>query len=219
MTAPRIHSLAVGDLAVLCYLVACPGSGRAVLIDPAGQPGPIVDLVRRQGAGVEYILCTHGHQDHTLGNQALKQALAAPVALHQADDEFFASPQGEAAARELGLAPAGRADLRLRHGQVLAVGSLEVEVIHTPGHSPGSVCFRVGDNLFTGDTLFVGAVGRTDLPGASLQTLLDSLARRILPLPDNTVIWPGHDYGETPFSTLGREKRENPYITDFILEA
>ena len=96
------------------------------------------------------------------------------------------------------------------------MGHLRIEVIHTPGHSPGSVCYYVNGNLFTGDTLFVGDVGRTDLAGGSLDTLLDSL-RRIIDLPPETIVRPGHNYGETPTSTLSWEMEENPYITDFIL--
>jgi len=93
-----------------------------------------------------------------------------------------------------------------------------MEVIHTPGHTPGSVCYLAEGNLFTGDTLFVGAAGRTDLAGASLNTLLESIENRLLTLPESTVIWPGHDYGDTPCSTLEREMKENIYITDFILD-
>jgi hydroxyacylglutathione hydrolase len=89
-------------------------------------------------------------------------------------------------------------------------------VIHTPGHTPGGICLYARNNLFTGDTLFVGAAGRTDLPGGSLDVLLDSLQHKILPLPEETVIWPGHDYGDRPTSTLGREKKTNPYFTDFF---
>ena len=123
------------------------------------------------------------------------------------------------ASKELGMPPGKPADLVLSHADNLEVGQLTVQVIHTPGHTPGSVCYLVKDQLFTGDTLFVGSVGRTDLGGASLDTLLRSIQYQILPLPAGTVINPGHDYGETPTSTLGREKLENPYITDFILDS
>lgn len=125
----------------------------------------------------------------------------------------------EQSSKELGLPPPDPADKSLKDGEVLEVGSLGIEVIHTPGHTPGSVCFHVNGNLFTGDTLFVGAVGRTDLTGGSLDTLLESLEKRVIVLPKDTVIWPGHDYGETPTSTIGREIKENPYITDFILSS
>jgi len=98
------------------------------------------------------------------------------------------------------------------------VGTLNIEVIHTPGHTPGSVCYLVGGNLFTGDTLFVGVAGRTDLIGGSLNTLIKSIEKKLIVLPKQTIVWPGHDYGESPTSTIGREMEGNPYITDFILE-
>ncbi len=93
-----------------------------------------------------------------------------------------------------------------------------MKVLHTPGHTPGCICLYADGNVFTGDTLFVGAVGRTDLPGGSLDILLDSLKKQLITLPPETIVWPGHDYGETPTSTIGREMQENPYITDFILD-
>jgi glyoxylase-like metal-dependent hydrolase (beta-lactamase superfamily II) len=134
------------------------------------------------------------------------------------DDDFFAqSKAGNTAARELGFEPPDPADLRLKDGEILTAGDLSIKVIHTPGHTPGSVCFLLDGNLFTGDTLFVGAVGRTDLRGGSFDTLLNSIKTRLLSLPGDTVILPGHDYGERPTSTMKREIEENPYITDFIL--
>jgi glyoxylase-like metal-dependent hydrolase (beta-lactamase superfamily II) len=101
---------------------------------------------------------------------------------------------------------------------VLEVGNLNLEVIHTPGHTPGSACYLIDGNLFTGDTLFVGAAGRTDLIGGSLQTLIESLEKRLIVLPKETIVWPGHNYGKRPKSTIGQEIEENPYITDFILD-
>jgi len=129
-------------------------------------------------------------------------------------DALFRNQLGKSAGRNN---PAGPVDIRLEHGDVLRVGDLKMEVIHTPGHTMGSACFLVSGNHFTGDTLFVGAVGRTDLTGASLDTLLESLEKRLLVLPKDTIIWPGHDYGDTPSPTISREMKENPYITDFIL--
>ncbi|MGD8563698.1 MAG: MBL fold metallo-hydrolase [Desulfarculaceae bacterium] len=218
MIQPLIKHKTVGPYQVLTYLVACPWKKEGVLIDPAGQEEELAAWVRENGVKVKYILNTHGHPDHSLGNKKLKELLGAPVAMHEADDDFFASEAGQAMSRqELGLPGPERADLRLEDGRILPVGDLLIEVIHTPGHTPGSCCFLIEGNLFTGDTLFVGAVGRTDLTGASLETLLHSLEHKLLGLPDETVVWPGHDYGETPSSTLAKEKAENPYITDFIL--
>jgi glyoxylase-like metal-dependent hydrolase (beta-lactamase superfamily II) len=219
MQEPLIQQITVGPLQVNTYLVACPVTRQGVVVDPGGEEERILELARTAQVSVRYILNTHGHGDHTLGNMRLKEALRVPVAMHGDDDDFFATDE-ELEALEGHLTPATplRADLRLSDGQTLEVGQLSIRVIHTPGHSPGSVCFLVGEHLFTGDTLFVGAVGRTDLPGASLDELLASLREKILPLPPSTKIWPGHDYGETPTSTLARECLENPFITDFILD-
>jgi hydroxyacylglutathione hydrolase len=104
------------------------------------------------------------------------------------------------------------------NGDILNIGNLDLKLIHTPGHSPGGMCVHLDRDLFTGDTLFVGAVGRTDLPGASLNQLLKYFETKIPPLPDHTIIWPGHDYGDTPTSTIAYEKKANHYVTDFILE-
>lgn len=213
-----IKQIPLGPFQVLTYLVACPKTSEAAVIDPAGEEDKLWALVQTEALRVKYILNTHGHADHVLGNHKLKNLLNVPVCMHEADDTFFNDPVvREKSSRELGLAPADPADIRLEDGDILEVGTLEIKVIHTPGHTPGSVCFLVGGNLFSGDTLFVGAAGRTDLIGGSLDTLIESIEKRLIVLPKQTIIWPGHDYGESPTSTIGREMEENPYITDFIL--
>jgi len=208
----------LGPFQVMTYLVACPETREAVIIDPAGEEDKILALVQTQGVIVKYILNTHGHSDHVLGNPKLKEVLNVPVCMHEADDRFFSDPSvREKSSQELGLPPPDPADIRLKNEDVIKVGTLDIKVIHTPGHTPGSVCYLIDGNLFCGDTLFVGAVGRTDLIGGSLETLLESLEKKLIVLPKETVVWPGHDYGDTPTSTIGREMEENPYITDFIL--
>jgi hydroxyacylglutathione hydrolase len=211
-----IHQIPVGPFQVFTYLVACPVTKEAVLIDPAGEEERLAEFIRKEGFQIRYILNTHGHADHVVGNRAMKEMFSVPVCMHEADDDFFSLEEvRKASAKELGLPPPEPADVRLRDGDELKVGSLLIRVIHTPGHTPGSACFLAHGNLFTGDTLFVGAAGRTDLTGASLDALIQSIQKKILPLPLETVIWPGHDYGETPSSTLEREREENVYITDW----
>ncbi|MCU0615045.1 MAG: MBL fold metallo-hydrolase, partial [Desulfobacterales bacterium] len=167
---------------------------------------------------LKYILNTHGHADHVVANQKLKQIFSVPVCMHKADDAFFSdSNVRKITTKELGLPPPEPADILFKDEDIFKVGNLSIKVLHTPGHTPGSSCFLVGGNLFTGDTLFVGAVGRTDLTGGSLNTLLESLGKKIIPLPPETKIWPGHNYGDTPTSTIARETEENPYITYFLL--
>lgn len=202
----------------MTYLVVCPHTRETVIIDPAGEEDKLLALIKTEGFKVKYILNTHGHSDHVLGNPKLKEVLNVPVCMHEADDRFFSDQEvREKSSKELGLPPPDPADIRLKDEDIVEVGTLKVKVIHTPGHTPGSVCYLVDGNLFCGDTLFVGAVGRTDLIGGSLETLLESLEKRLIVLPKETIVWPGHDYGDTPTSTMGREMEENPYITDFIL--
>ena len=219
MSQPIIKQMLIGPFAVFTYIVACPQTKEGVIIDPAGDNEKILAALKEEGIRVRYILNTHGHADHVMGNEALKLAVAAPTCMHEADNRFFSRDEmRELSIKELGLPPAEAVATELKDGDLLRVGTLSITVIHTPGHSPGSVCFYVEGNLFTGDTLFVGAAGRTDLTGGSLDTLIESIEKKILRLPKETVIWPGHDYGDTPTSTIGREMEGNPYITDFILD-
>jgi glyoxylase-like metal-dependent hydrolase (beta-lactamase superfamily II) len=217
-----IQQVVIGSFQVFTYLVACPKTKEAVIIDPAGEEDRIADMIEEMGMSVKFILNTHGHADHVLANEKLKAMLPGdqpvPVCMHEADDDFFSDAETrKQSERELGLPPPGPADIRLKDNQIIEVGTLKIQVLHTPGHTPGSVCYLINGNLFTGDTLFVGAAGRTDLAGGSLDTLLESLEKRLITLPGETVVWPGHDYGETPTSTISREMEENPYITDFLL--
>jgi hydroxyacylglutathione hydrolase len=166
------------------------------------------------------ILNTHGHPDHVLANQSLRSALRVPVWMHAEDSGLFAdSPEIDALERQTGLTVDTEADRLFADDERIRLGAQTIRVLHTPGHTPGSCCFLVAGHLFTGDTLFVGDAGRTDLKGGSLDRLISSIETRLLDLPDNTRIWPGHDYGDRPGSTMGREKKENPYITDFILDS
>jgi glyoxylase-like metal-dependent hydrolase (beta-lactamase superfamily II) len=214
-----IRQIPIGDFEVFTYVVACPETREAIIMDPAGEPEKILSAFSAEDLKPRFILNTHGHADHILGNEALKEALAVPVCLHRADMDFFCSPAiKERIEKELGLACEAVADIPLEDGQTLTLGNLEIKVIHTPGHTPGSCCFLTEGNLFTGDTLVVGAAGRTDLTGGSLDTLLASIRDKLLVLPTDTVIWPGHDYGDSPTSTIGREMEENVYITEFILD-
>jgi glyoxylase-like metal-dependent hydrolase (beta-lactamase superfamily II) len=206
----------VGPYEVITYLVVCRETGEALLIDPGGPSPDLLDRIKEEGWHLKFVVNTHGHADHTAGNNYWAAAVGAPIVMHRLDWEFFRTPEIQAAAQAEGFPPLSRADLLVEDGQRLALGRLEAQVIHTPGHSPGSICLFFPGHLFTGDTLFVGAAGRTDLPGASLDVLLQSLERKIMPLPDDTRIWPGHDYGDFPTSTLGEEKENNPYLTDFF---
>ncbi len=213
-----ITQIVVGSYQVNCYIVSCSRTKQSVIIDPGGESNRILQHVQDNDLQIKYILNTHGHADHILANRELKKLLNIPVCMHKEDVLHFSRSEIKMISeKELGLSAPGGADILLENDSKIEVGDLVIRTLHTPGHTPGSVCFQVEGNLFTGDTLFVGDVGRTDLTGGSLQTLLQSIKEKILVLPTTTKVWPGHDYGETPTSTLAWEMKENLYITDFIL--
>ncbi len=211
-----IKQLTVGQMAVFCYILGCEETRQALVIDPAGDEETVVAEAERADLKIKYIFNSHGHPDHTCGNARMKELTEASIVLHAADDDLFGSAEGLRMASQWGFRPSPRADIRIEGDSTFDLGNLTLEVIHTPGHTPGGVCLLNDGNLFTGDTLFVGSGGRTDLPGASLPTMLESI-KKLMSLPDETVIWPGHDYGDTPTSTIGREKKTNVYVVEFDL--
>jgi glyoxylase-like metal-dependent hydrolase (beta-lactamase superfamily II) len=211
-----ITAATTGPLQVITYLVACEDAGEALLIDPGGPSEQLSAKLQHEGWRLRWIVNTHGHADHTAGNDEWAAATRARIVIHQLDWEFFRAPEMQAAARAEGFPPLSKADVLVSDGHRLPLGAAEALILHTPGHTPGAICLYFPGHLFTGDTLFVGAAGRTDLPGGSLTQLISSLEEKIMPLPNETRIWPGHDYGETPTSTLGEEKLNNPYLTDFF---
>jgi len=208
----HIEQIKVGYMDVFCYIVACPVKKEALVIDPAGNEEEIVERIDKNGFILKYIVNTHGHGDHTCGNAKVKELTGAEIIMHEEDDKIFNSPEGREMTRQLGFNISPNADIFVKDGDDITVGDVTLKVLHTPGHSPGGTCLLGEGNLFTGDTLFVGAIGRTDLPGASLSQLMNSINRKLLTLPIETVVWPGHDYGDKPSSTVGIEKWSNPFL-------
>jgi len=211
MGEPLVKQFLVSQMAVFAYLVGDPDSGEAVVIDPAAGTDQILAEARRLGLRISKILNTHGHADHVMGNAQMKELTGAPILIHEADASWM-SRQSPSMFQMFGGRPSPPADMTLRDGDQVAVGGRSLQVIHTPGHSPGGICLYMPHAVFTGDTLFVGGVGRTDLPGGSWEVLLDSIHRRLFALPGETVVYPGHHYGPSPTSTIAAERDTNPYL-------
>jgi glyoxylase-like metal-dependent hydrolase (beta-lactamase superfamily II) len=204
-----IATLPVGLIQTNCYIVGCSETKEGVIIDPGGHPERILAEVKHHGLTIRYVLDTHAHFDHTDANGAVVQATGAPLALHPEDLPILKA-SGGAALFGLQAAPSPLPDIELNDGDELQVGSLLFQVLHTPGHTPGHVCFYEENEgaIFDGDVLFYRGIGRTDLPGGSWSQLLDSIQRVLFALPDATVVYSGHGQ-ET---TIGEEKRLNPWL-------
>lgn len=204
-----IRALTVGLIQTNCYVVGCEETKKGVIIDPGGDPELILAEVKRHGLTIQYVLNTHAHFDHTEANGAVMKATGAPLALHPADRPILEAAGG-AALFGLRADPSPPPDVELHHGDILEVGKLHFQVLHTPGHTPGHVCFYEPTEgvLFDGDVLFYRGVGRTDLPGGSWQQLVHSIEQVLFLLPDDTVVYSGHG----PATTLGEEKRLNPWL-------
>jgi glyoxylase-like metal-dependent hydrolase (beta-lactamase superfamily II) len=204
-----VATLPVGMIQTNCYVVGCGDTQEGVIIDPGGHPQRILAEVERHGFSIKYVLNTHGHFDHTDGNGAIVEATGAPLALHPLDLPLLQA-SGGAALFGLQADASPAPDLELHDGDELEVGTLRFQVLHTPGHTPGHVCFYepAEGALFDGDVLFYRGVGRTDLEGGSWQQLMDSIRRVLLALPDQTIVYSGHG----PATTIGDEKQLNPWL-------
>ena len=201
----RIHTLVLGSLQTNCYVVWAEGADTCVVVDPAASPEIIQNFVSRQGLTIEAILLTHGHFDHLGALEALRAETGCALWMHEGDYHWRRDPMNDY------LYPLHDKDLGeisfCQDGTVIKAAGLELDVLHTPGHSQGSVCYRCGNALLSGDTLFAGGCGRTDLPGGSWATIQMSLAD-LAELEDDLKVFPGH--GES--TTLAQEKRYNPYM-------
>lgn len=206
-----VQQLTVGMMGVCCYIVSCEATKQAAIIDPGGDEDRILDYCTRNDLQVTYIINTHGHPDHDCGNGRLKAATGAQIVLHGDDVTYFSDQRIKDYFSGLGLPASPPADLIVKDGDTITIGNEQLQVIHTPGHTPGGICLYSAPHCFTGDTLFVGAVGRTDFPGGSMRQMIDAIKNRLLTLPPETIVWPGHGYGGSQ-STMAREAQSNPYL-------
>ena len=197
------------------FVVGCESTGEAVVIDPGDEVDQLLEIVRERQLSVKYILLTHAHMDHITGVGTAKAALKAPVGLHRADEFLYKAAVQQGIAFGFKVEPQPPVDFYFDDEGPWRFGTYAAWVSHTPGHSPGGVCLAIGTDadpartLIVGDTLFAGGIGRTDLPGGNLDTLLTSIRSVLFSFPDDSVVWPGHGTR----TTVGRERRTNPFLT------
>jgi len=196
-----VKMFTVGMTQTNCFLVGNTETAEAVVIDPgfdsASEAKSILKEIERNVFTIKFIINTHGHPDHTSGNRVMKEATKAPILIHQYDAPWLTNPT---------------ADKTLREGDIIELGEVKLRVLHTPGHSKGSIALLGADAVFTGDTLWAGTIGRYDLQGGSLEELMSSIKNKLLILPDHLKVYPGHG----PFTTIGEERRSNPFLQNFF---
>lgn len=180
------------------YVVADEDSKEAMVVDPSFNAEVVVELVKEKKFNVKYIVNTHGHGDHSAGNEDVKEECGGKVVAHRLSQT--------------------RRDISVDDGDVLMVGNVKVEVLYTPGHSPDGICLLVDGKVLTGDTLFIDECGRTDLPGSSAERLYHSFFDKLLKLDDGVVVFPGHDYGPKPYASLGEQRRSNYVLEERSLK-
>jgi hydroxyacylglutathione hydrolase len=206
-----LRQMQVGHMAIFAYIVGDPESGEGLVIDPAANCGGIIKVAQENNLSIKYIVNTHGHVDHISGNTEMKKKTGAAIIIHKDDAEMLVSTP-PMVFKMFGAEQSPPADITVNDGDLITVGGISLKVIHTPGHSPGGMSLYTKGYVFTGDTLFVEAVGRSDLPGGSWPVMHRSITGRLCTLPDDTKVLPGHNYGRMPTSTIGHEKTHNPYI-------
>jgi glyoxylase-like metal-dependent hydrolase (beta-lactamase superfamily II) len=205
----KIKHFVVGVVGTNCYLAVREDTKECLIIDPGDQGEMLAEKIRAGGFTPAAILLTHGHFDHIMGVEALRREFSIPVYVHEDDADMLHTPEkncGDMIGRTVSLT----ADKTVRDGEKLNLAGFEIQVLHTPGHTPGGVCYYFPEEgvVFSGDTLFCESVGRTDLPGGSMSELMRSVREKVLSLPDLTVVYPGH--GEP--TKISTEKQYNPFL-------
>jgi hydroxyacylglutathione hydrolase len=201
----KIEKITVGELLSNCYILISESNKESIIIDPGSEADKILGQIKKTGLKVRYIIATHGHIDHIGAIPDILRALPspAPICVHFKDSSMLSDPKKNLSEFAGIQAEPVQPDIILNDGDVIETGSISLTVIHTPGHTPGGISLLGGDFLFTGDTLFAGGIGRTDLPGGDFKTLQDAIRNKIFGFEDKTVIYPGHG----PESTIGAEKK------------
>lgn len=198
----------VGPFLVNAYILACAQTKAGAVVDPGADGDRLLSRCQRLGLTVQAIVNTHGHADHILDNGVIKEATGAPIIIHPGDAPMLLDPYQNLSAFFAEPRTSPPADLFFQEGNPFVLGNLSFEVLHTPGHSPGSVCLVNDSIALVGDVLFYDSVGRSDFPGGSHETLIRNIREKLLPYGDHIRVFPGHG----PDTTLGRERRENPFL-------
>lgn len=204
-----VYTLPLGPMQANCYLLECEETRSAIVIDPGDEADVILDIISDHKLKLEFIINTHGHIDHISANNDLKKKTSAKLCIHRLDADIIVDPQKNLSSfigKPISSPPPDRI---LEDGDIIESGTIKLKVIHTPGHSPGSICLLADDAIFTGDLLFAGGIGRYDFPGSSYNQIMDSL-KKITELDDNLIVYPGHGFN----TTIGEEKESNPFLND-----
>jgi glyoxylase-like metal-dependent hydrolase (beta-lactamase superfamily II) len=202
----------VGNFAVFSYLIGDEESKECLFIDPADDVSKLISEAKSRGLNsIKYIVNTHSHVDHIMGNTEMVKKTGAKIIIHEEEAPYLVRTPSELLIM-FRAKPSPPADILVKEGDVIQVGKAGLKVIHTPGHSPGGISLYLDGMVFTGDSLFVGSVGRTDFPGCSWEDLETSIRKKLYVLPGETIVFPGHNYGPTPTSTIQYEKRHNSFV-------
>jgi len=207
----EIIQMRLDTMAVFCYMIGDKGTKTCALIDPAFETKEILNKVSSKEYTLTHVINTHNHADHTSGNASIISKTGAKLLIHKLDAKKLTSIANRTFSKMLGGSKSPTPNTLLDDNDTITIGKTRLKVFHTPGHSPGGICLYIKGNLFTGDTLFVGSAGRTDLRGGSKKALLKSIHEKIYTLPKETKVWPGHDYSGIFNSTVDIEMKTNPF--------
>ena len=204
-----LTQMELGPLQNFIYFLGDPESKEVALIDPAWDVDYLRNTAKKQGWKITKVLLTHGHPDHVNGLDDILSTHDIPIFISAHEADFYT--------------PRCKNLNKVKPNEIITIGNLKVNCLHTPGHSPGCQCFLIGNTLISGDTLFIDGCGRCDLPGSDVKAMYRSLYEVIMKLPDAAIAYPGHNYGPTPSATIGDQKKTNPYLTcknmeEFLLE-